>query len=107
MNLNEYQEQAKRTLSNGQTFQENITMCALGLTGESGEFADFVKKWRYHGHPLMTNDVIKELGDILWYVAATATVLGIDLNEIATVNLRKLRERYPDGFDSERSINRT
>ena len=49
----------------------------------------------------------KELGDICWYVAETAQVLGYDLETIMTMNIEKLKKRYPDGFSREDSINRT
>ncbi len=86
-----------------------LTSAALGLSGESGEIADHVKKIVYHGHPLddATRDKIaKEIGDILWYCAIGARGIGIDLSEIARMNVAKLRKRYPEGFTTERSVNR-
>ena len=82
---------------------------ALGLSGESGEIADHVKKILYHGHPLddATRDKIaKELGDILWYCALGAKGIGMSLAEIAVMNVAKLEKRYPDGFSTENSLNR-
>jgi len=49
---------------------------------------------------------VKELGDCLWYVAAMATALDVDLGEVGARNIEKLRRRYPDGFSAERSLNR-
>ena len=102
MRFNEYQKLAHSTAS----VEGNIEMCALGLCGESGEVADLVKKHKYHGHDLPSNKLHEELGDILWYVAEMATTLGFSLEHIALMNVRKLRKRYPEGFSSERSINR-
>ena len=48
-----------------------------------------------------------EQGDCLWYIGAFATVLGLSLDDIAQRNIDKLRKRYPEGFDTERSRNRT
>jgi len=82
---------------------------ALGLSGESGEIADHVKKILYHGHPLddATRDKIaKELGDILWYCALGAKGIGMSLAEIAVMNVAKLEKRYPEGFSTENSLNR-
>jgi len=82
---------------------------ALGLSGESGEIADHVKKILYHGHPLddETRDKIaKELGDILWYCALGAKGIGMSLAEIAVMNVAKLEKRYPEGFSTENSLNR-
>ena len=57
--------------------------------------------------PLDRDALVKELGDCLWYIGAFATVLDVSLEEIAQRNIDKLRKRYPDGFDPDRSRNRT
>ena len=59
-----------------------------------------------HGHELDRDKVIKELGDVLWYIAAIASFLHVPLDEIAQRNIDKLAARYPEGFSNERSINR-
>ena len=79
----------------------------MGLCGESGEAIDIVKKWLAQGHELDKEKLAKELGDIAWYLAETAYALGIPLEDILQSNIDKLRKRYPEGFDKERSINRT
>ena len=78
-----------------------------GLTGEAGEVAELIKKHLYHATPLDQDALVKELGDCLWYVAAFANVLGLSLDDVAERNIEKLRRRYPEGFDTERSRNRT
>ena len=109
--FDEYQKLALRTAS--PTSTENdlamLTSAALGLSGESGEIADHIKKIVYHGHPLddETRDKIaKEIGDILWYCAIGSRGIGIDLAEIARMNVEKLRKRYPEGFSTDHSLNR-
>ena len=79
---------------------------ALGLTGESGEVADIIKKHIFHGHPLDTNSLYKELGDVCWYIALLCHALKIDMSDILTWNISKLKKRYPQGFSNEASINR-
>ena len=72
-------------------------MAALGLTGEAGEFADMVKKLRYHNKeltPEVREHLIKELGDVLWYVAYGAKAFGVSLSTVAQINLDKLAKRY-------------
>ena len=78
----------------------------MGLCGESGEAIDIVKKWFAQGHDLDREHLIKELGDIAWYLAETATALDVSLEEVFRGNIEKLQRRYPEGFDAEKSINR-
>ena len=106
MTANEYQELAMRTANRLLTEREQLADAALGLAGESGEIADMVKKHLFQGHSLDRDHLLKEAGDCLWYLALLATVLRCDLASVLTMNIDKLRARYPDGFDAERSINR-
>ncbi len=109
--FDEYQELALRTASK-ESLVDGPTMlnaAALGLNGEAGEIADHIKKVMFHGHPLdgATRDKIaKEIGDILWYCALAARGIGLGLSEVATMNVEKLKKRYPEGFSSERSLSR-
>lgn len=102
-----YTEEAMRTKPDG-LFPNNVQLinAALGLAGESGEVADILKKCNFQGHALDKDKLIEELGDILWYVALAAQALGTDVSEIMVRNIQKLWKRYPNGFDSEKSINR-
>lgn len=103
MTFDEYQANAQRTSSAG---HDRVLNGVMGLNGEAGECIDIMKKAMFQGHKLDSEKLIYELGDVLWYVAETATGLGISMDEIAARNNAKLRARYPDGFDAERSINR-
>lgn len=111
MTLNEYQRLAQRTSSNDPGMfpsieAKKIDNGVLGMAGEGGECADVWKKYLHQGHPLDREKLIKEAGDVLWYIAELAAGLGVTLEEIATRNNKKLGNRYPDGFAAERSINR-
>lgn len=101
MKINEYQERALRTANNLE-----IENGVLGLCGESGECADLVKKWRYQGHELDRDHLARELGDVAWYLAFSASCIGYDLESIFQMNIDKLSARYPDGFDAELSKHR-
>ena len=79
----------------------------MGLNGEAGEAIDILKKHLFQGHPLDSEHLAKELGDVAWYLAVSADALGYSLEEILQMNVDKLRARYPDGFEAERSVNRT
>ena len=78
----------------------------MGLCGEAGEAIDIVKKHLAQGHPLDREALIKELGDVAWYLAETAYALDVPLEEVLERNIDKLRARYPEGFDAVRSIER-
>lgn len=107
MTIDDYQQLAARTLGRDRTHEQQLANAALGLTGEAGEVAEVIKKHLFHATPLDQDAVAKELGDCLWYIGAFATVLGLSLDDIAQRNIDKLRKRYPEGFDTERSRNRT
>ena len=104
MTINEYQKAALRTVN--KSGKELVINCALGLSGESGEVADLIKKWQFQGHRLNQDKVIEEIGDVAWYVAVMAAALNVDLETVLQANVDKLKKRYPEGFDQERSINR-
>ena len=78
----------------------------IGLNGESGECIDIYKKHLFQDHELDKEHLAKELGDVAWYLAVSASALGYDLEDIFRINVEKLRARYPDGFDPELSKHR-
>lgn len=108
MTLNEYQEEAMRTASGvSSSCDENLILNgAMGLCGESGEIMDLLKKNIFQGHDIDKEHLAKECGDVLWYLAILAKGLGYNLDEIGEMNKAKLRKRYPDGFEVEKSIHR-
>jgi len=106
MTINEYQQEALRTANGMNQDLPMIINCALGLTGEAGECADIVKKAYFQGHPLLAYNLAKELGDVAWYLAVMAHTIGYDLESILQTNVDKLRNRYPNGFEVERSLHR-
>lgn len=94
MVMNDYQKQAFTTATEE---CKNIFYMTMGMTGEAGEIANKVKKVMRDGKQLDLEDIKHELGDVLWYVASFATVLGIDLEEVAQENLDKLKSRKERG----------
>ena len=103
----EYQCLAMTTLNPELTRKDVLVNAVMGLCGESGEAIDIVKKHLHQGHPLDQEKLIKELGDIAWYLAEAAQALDTDLDTIFESNIAKLKARYPAGFDTEKSIHRT
>ena len=87
-----------------------LLTAALGLTAESGEFTEIVKKIILQGKPYNEDNVFhmkRELGDICWYIAQACMALDTSFDEIMEMNVEKLKARYPGGeFDPYYSENR-
>lgn len=105
MTINEYQKLALRTEVQNPKYPR-ILEGLMGLNGEAGEAIDVLKKHLFHGHDLDREHLLKELGDCAWYLAISADALGTDFETALQMNIDKLRERYPDGFSTENSLNR-
>lgn len=123
MDLNAYQDFVKFTTSRESkgisefidrivTIDANVPLlltASVGLASESGEFSEIVKKVIFQGKELNVDvryHMLRELGDICWYLANAANALGADLEEIVKMNVAKLEARYPNGFEVSRSENR-
>jgi NTP pyrophosphatase (non-canonical NTP hydrolase) len=106
MNINEYQKQASETA----IYQDKVIYPTLGLAGEAGEIANKVKKILRDSSGEIQEEVrqnlISELGDILWYVAALATDLRAELSEVANKNIEKLNSRKNRGVIGGNGDNR-
>lgn len=101
MNLNDYQKKALQT-AHPKTKNNEFFHLVLGLVGESGEIAEKVKKLVRDKDSDLSNfdidDLKKELGDILWYVAVLADYFDVQLEEIAVKNVEKLESRKKRGM---------
>ena len=106
MTINEYQRLAMRTLNPALSRQDVLLNGVMGLCGESGEVIDLVKKHLHQGHLIDRENMIRELGDVAWYLAEAATALDVPLEAVFQGNLDKLRQRFPNGFDTGASVNR-
>ena len=106
MRADDYQKEAMQLLNPEIERKDVLLNAVMGLCGESGECADLMKKHLFHGHPLDREKLMKELGDVAWYLAEAAEGLGVNLSEILQGNLDKLHRRYPQGFSTEKSMQR-
>ena len=106
MNVNEYQKLAMVTLNPELNKKDVLINSVMGLCGEAGEAIDIVKKWMAQGHELDKEHLAKELGDIAWYLAEAATAIDMSLEDIFQANLDKLKKRYPDGCEIQKSLAR-
>jgi len=116
-NLDDYKKEVLRTcpaaenmvpgdLHNEHTW-DMLLNSGMGLSGEAGEIIDHLKKCNFQGHTPDVVLLVKELGDVLWYVMLATHCLGVNPMYVIKKNVEKLRKRYPDGFETERSINRS
>lgn len=114
-----YQKLAMRTMNAKdseklvESMTGNIGVCigslvngVMGLTGESGEAADIVKKGIFHGKGIDMEHLKKELGDVMWYVALICESCGWELCDVMRTNVDKLKKRYPEGFSEYRANHR-
>lgn len=104
MNLKDYNEQALQTLTSKYDYGDitpQMMGLVLGLAGESGEVTEKIKKILRDKAGVLSDEdkkaIVKELGDVLWYVAAISHLLGSDLETVANENLHKLADRYHRG----------
>lgn len=106
MNFSEYQKRANATAIYDSKF--SILYPTLGLAGEAGEVAEKVKKIIRDNKSIVDErqDVAKELGDVLWYVAAVARDIGYSLEVIAEMNIEKLESRKERGVIQGNGDNR-
>ena len=95
-----YSELAMRTAKPMEP-NDDMMHAALGISGEAGEFADAVKKVLVYGKQPDMDNLIEELGDLLWYINLAAVTLGVDFNEICTRNINKLLLRYPEKYSDK------
>ena len=89
---------------------ERLTTAAVGMSAESGEFLEIVKKMVFQGKPWTSDNrehLIIELGDVMWYVMQACKALDVSLDEVIAGNVEKLKKRYPGGdFNVYHSENR-
>lgn len=105
MTGSEYQKLASRTISPAMTRADQEYHALHGMAGEIGELHSIYQK-RYQGHIDTDEHRMKEVGDLIWFIAEYCTACGWDLDIVMQMNIDKLKARYPEGFDIERSIHR-
>lgn len=100
-----YQRLAMRTCSITDDRNDKLMHGVLGLASEAGEVAGLFQK-RYQGHAIDRNHLIKECGDCIWMIAEILDAIGVPMSVCMEENIKKLKARYPDGFDPDRSLHR-
>lgn len=105
MNFEEYQALARRTQNNELGIKQKERHALFGMASEVGEIHAIYQKV-YQGHKMDYTKVVDEMGDLMWFMAELADVIGVSLDDIADHNIAKLKKRYPQGFDVEHSVHR-
>ena len=106
MNIRDFQTLSVRTMNKELTKEQQISNMVFGANGELGEVTDILKKYLYQGHRINKQHLAEEIGDTLFYIVNLCTLFNLDIEDILQGNVDKLRNRYPEGFDSTKSINR-
>ena len=99
--IQEYEEAAMRTAKDMGSMNMNLIHAAMGLSSDSGEFVDAIKKHVIYNKELDYTNAIEELGDVLWFVSLAAKSLGTTMGFIMTHNIEKLAKRYPDKYTDQ------
>lgn len=105
MTGNEYQDLAARTINPENDNDGTMHHALYGMVGEIGELHSIYQK-TYQGHELDILHAKKELGDLLWFIAEYCTAMCWDLEDVMQMNIDKLKARYPNGFEEDRSLHR-
>lgn len=105
MDMTDYQMLAYRTIANPNDSTAMEFHALHGMVGEIGELHSLYQKI-HQGHGFDENHAKKELGDLLWFVAEYCSAMGWSLSDVAQMNIDKLKARFPDGFEANRSLNR-
>ncbi len=110
MNFNDYQKKALTTAIKHPDEQMDKTIFVLGIAGEAGEVAEKWKKIVAYKDGVITAEdtaeIKKELGDVLWYIALLADSLGLELDDVAALNIEKLASRKARGVTKGTGDNR-
>lgn len=105
MTGNEYQQLAARTINWELDIYENMMHALHGMVGEIGEIHSLYQK-TYQDHEMDEAHLMKEVGDLLWFIAEFCTAHGWSLEEVMKLNIEKLKRRYPEGFEADKSLHR-
>lgn len=105
MTFSGYQQLAARTINKDLSAECIRNHALFGLSSEVGEVLGIFQK-ELQGHEVDRTHVAKEIGDCLWFLAELCTILRLDMGKLARLNIEKLKARYPDGFEEERSLHR-
>ena len=100
-----YQSQSMRTAKDMGS-EADLIHAALGLASEAGEFCDAIKKSFAYEKELDIENLMEELGDLMWFTALACNALGVPMQTVAVSNVAKLLKRYPEAFTNDDALAR-
>lgn len=113
MQFYEYQKLAERTEKarpvsdiSARLLSYRLQHAILGLSSEIGELADAVKKYVIYEKEIDSENIIEEVGDILWYLSIVCNTMNFSMEEAAQANIEKLKKRYPDRYTNQDALER-
>ncbi len=98
MDLKEYQKLCELTAKKFDNQESELSSWGLGVAGEAGDIASCIKKLLFHKNDSIKEGIKENIGDMLWYTSMICNSLGWDFEKILEENIKKLKERYPQGF---------
>lgn len=105
MTGNEYQVLAARTINTDLENYQQMNHALHGIVGEVGEIHSLYQKV-YQGHDIDAEHIKKEFGDLLWFIAEYCTGMNWNLEDVMQMNIDKLKARFPEGFEVDKSLHR-
>ena len=106
MDFREYQKNVCSHFKEHENLKDEVCDWTIGLSEEAGEVASVVKHCYWGGEPIHSEELAKEIGDVLWYLSALCTSLGLNFDTVAELNAAKLQHRFGDSFSIEDSRDR-
>jgi NTP pyrophosphatase (non-canonical NTP hydrolase) len=106
VDTSEFQRDAVSTIPKYVVGKMLLSAAVGGMVEEAAEVLGLMNKHLYQGHQLDQEAMVAELGDTLRYAAWVCSWLGYGMDEVMKINMERMAERYPNGFDVERSVNR-
>lgn len=103
MGISDYQKRTYIAIQPHTDRKDEVLNWSIGLCEECGEVMNHIKHYCWGNEPINDIEIAKEIGDVLWYLSALCTVLNLDLDTVAQLNMRKLEHRFGGEFSEAKS----
>lgn len=103
MKISDYQTRTYIAIQPHTDKKDEVLNWSVGLCEECGEVMNHIKHFCWGNEPINNVEIAKEIGDVLWYLSALCTVLNLDFETVAQLNMRKLEHRFGGEFTEAKS----